>query len=120
MLPTIWFRNTQSWSGHHDRLELHAARGEKDAVIQMNDPSYGKRWLVCEGSPGLLFTENETNNKWFFGVENASRYVKDAINNYIVQGDGEAVNPEPVKTKAAAHYRLEIAAGQSGTIRLRL
>jgi hypothetical protein len=120
VLPTIWFRNTWSWGGHHDRPELRAARVEADPVIELDDPTYGQRWLVCEGAPGLLFTENETNDKRLFGGENASPYVKDGINNYIVQGDVEAVNPEAVGTKAAAHYRLEIAAGQLVTIRLRL
>ena len=47
-------------------------------------------------------------------------YFKDGINNYVVQGDRGAVNPEQVGTKAAAHYRLKIGPGQSATVRLRL
>ncbi len=48
--------------------------------------SYGPRWLVCEGSPELLFTENESNNQRLFGVANRTPYVKDGINNYMVHG----------------------------------
>ena len=48
--------------------------------------SYGNRWLHCEGSPELLFTENETNARRLFGVENRTPYVKDGINDYVVHG----------------------------------
>ena len=42
----------------------------------------------------LLFTENETNNARLFPQHpNASPYVKDGINNFVVQGHQEAVNP---------------------------
>jgi hypothetical protein len=76
--------------------------------------------LYCEGKPELLFTENETNSERVFGVPNASAYVKDGINDYIVQGRKEAVNPEYLGTKAAAHYLLTVGAGETKTVRLRL
>jgi mannosylglycerate hydrolase MGH1-like protein len=120
LLPTIWFRNTWSWGGTDDRPELHMASDGTDPLIELNHPSYGKRRLVCEGSPELLFTENQTNMRRPFGVNCDSPYVKDGIDNYIVHRVNEAVSRKPVGTKAAAHYKLEIAAGQSVTIRLRL
>ena len=42
------------------------------------------------------------------GVPNITPYVKDGINNYIVMGQKDAVNPEKTGTKAAAHYILNI------------
>src|ERR1700756_4988459 len=120
LLPTIWFRNTWSWGATDERPELHMAGDGTDPLIELNHPSYGKRWLVCEGSPELLFTENQTNTRRLFGVNCDSPYVKDGINNYIVHRVNEAVSRELGGTKAAAHYKLEIAAGQSVTIRLRL
>ena len=54
-----------------------------------------------------------------FGVENRTPYVKDGINNYIVHGQCGAVNPSEIGTKAAAHYRLNIAPGESAMLRLR-
>ena len=51
--------------------------------------------LQCDGNAALLFTENETNNERIFGTPNATPYVKDGINNYVVSGEQEAVNPEP-------------------------
>ena len=69
----------------------------------------------------LLFTENETNHERLFpGTKNESPHVKDGINDYVVYGNQDAVNPEKQGTKAAAHFRLNIGAGQTSVIRLRL
>jgi hypothetical protein len=76
--------------------------------------------LYCEGDAPLLFTENETNNERIFGTANLSPYVKDGINNYVVAGEHNAVNPENAGTKSAAHYPLIVGAGETTTIRLRL
>ena len=76
--------------------------------------------LTCEGEPILLFTENETNNERLFGTANASSYVKDGINNYVVDGNLAAVNPEQTGTKASAHYVVNVGAGESAVIKLRL
>ena len=67
----------------------------------------GERFLYCEGEVPLLFTENETNNERLFGTTNASRYVKDGINDFVVFGKHDAVNPEGTGTKASAHYQLD-------------
>src|SRR5206468_1580369 len=80
----------------------------------------GQRWLYCEGKPSLLFTENETNTERLYGVRNASPYVKDNINDYIVHGKQEAVNPAQVGTKVAVHYHLRLAAGGTQQVQLRL
>jgi hypothetical protein len=67
VLPTIWFRNT--WGGDSTRPMMRQVAG----AIELDHPSSGKRWLYCEGSPELLFTENETNFKRLFGVGNRSK-----------------------------------------------
>src|SRR5256712_903504 len=120
LLPTAWFRNTWSWESSSRRPELHQARTAPDPVIELNHAQAGNRWLHCEGSPELLFTENETNVRRLFGVENHTPYVKDGINDYIVHGATEAVNPEHTGTKAAAHYKLTVRAGETVVVRLRL
>ena len=79
---------------------------------------YGTRWLVAEGAPNLLFTENETNFKRLFGVENRTPYVKDGINNVVVHGDQAAANSSD-GSKGAAHYHLKIEPSKSAEIRLR-
>ena len=116
LLPTIWFRNTWSWGDEDSRPDLHQVSGG----IELDHPSMGKRWLYCEGGPELLFTENETNQERLFGVGNTCACVKDGINDYVVNDRKSAVASQLMGTKAAAHYRMEIAAGESVTIRLRL
>src|SRR5882762_4898121 len=120
LLPTVWFRNTWSWGGRGRRPELHQSKMGSNPVIELNHDQPGNRWLHCEGSPELLFTENETNARRLFGVENRNPYVKDGINDYIVHGVKEAVNPTLAGTKAAAHYELTLGAGETVVVRLRL
>ena len=121
VLPTLWFRNQWSWQSQADRPRLHQVAGTPGmGVIQASDPELGERYLACAGDVPLLFTENDTNTQRIFGVPNRSPYVKDSINNYIVHGQAEAVNPEQQGTKAAAHYRLTVNPGASQVVRLRL
>ena len=119
VLPTIWFRNTWSW-GHKRRPELHELHPAPDPVIELNHDLPGNRWLHCQGSPELLFTENETNYRVLFGLDTGSSYVKDSINDCVVHGCKNAVNPCHVGTKAAAHYRMTVDPGAEVILRLRL
>ena len=82
--------------------------------------SWASTGCIAMGAPELLFTENESNAQRLWGQPNASPYVKDAFHEYIISGQGEAVNPAKVGTKAAAHYVLEVPGGGSKTVRLRL
>jgi len=127
LLPTIWYRNRWSWRPgvHEPRL---CASGMHANVIALEEPYYGQRWLICEpGEPGLavpelLFTNNDTNARRLFGTDTDSsdrRYVKDGINDRVVSGERDAVNPAREGTKAAAWYARDLAAGESVTWRLR-
>jgi hypothetical protein len=120
LLPTAWFRNTWSWGSADRPPALRQARPSPHAVVELEHPQFGKRWLHCEGSPELLFTENETNMQRLFAVGNRTPYVKDGINDYIVHGAKDAVNPEHKGTKVSAHYDLRVGAGETITVRLRL
>ncbi|PYR09146.1 MAG: glucosidase [Acidobacteria bacterium] len=118
VLPTAWFRNIWSWHQNPSRPSLE--RFDRAGGIALNDPKYGRRYLHCDGAPTLLFTENETNCERLFGGASASPYVKDAFHRFIVGGERDAVNPAQRGTKAAAHYALTIAPGETCTVRLRL
>jgi hypothetical protein len=121
VLPTLLFRNTWSWSPGTPKPSLKPVSGQKGALaVAASHADLGERYLYCEGDVPLLFTENETNNERLFGKPNASRYVKDGINNCVVRGDQSSVNPEKTGTKSAAHYQLTVGAGETATIRLRL
>ena len=118
VLPTIWFRNTWSWCPNPTRPSL--ARFGGRAVVALDEPKYGQRWLYCDGEPQLLFTENETNSQRLYGWGDATAYVKDAFDRLVVQGERSAVNPQERGTKAAAHYALTIPSGDTATLMLRL
>ena len=123
-MPTLWFRNDWAeWiAGHGAKPLLKQIKGSAGTrVMTAQHPILGTYYLYCEGDVPLLFTENETNNERLFPeYPNASPYVKDGINNYVVQGHQAAVNPDHQGTKGAAHYRQMIGPGQSVTVRLRL
>jgi len=126
LLPTLWFRNDWSaWIAESNRAP------EKPIVKQIGVPAgatavaaahplLGAFTLYCQGDPPLLFTENETNHALLFGRPNESLYVKDGINDCVVKGRQDAVNPDRTGTKVAAHYQMAIGPGQSEVIRLRL
>ena len=117
LLPSVWFRNTWAWGQAGPRPSLRAAG---DATIQLTEPQYGQRWLHCEGSPALLFSENETNSARLYGFDTGVRFTKDSFHSYLIAGDKDRVNPEQTGTKAAALYRLTLGAGETRTVRLRL
>src|SRR6185437_14178304 len=116
VLPQLWARNTWSWKPGKDRPVLRALPDgdvltEKDWVTPL-------RWCI-DGPHELLFCENETNTRRLDGTT-AEGFFKDAINDCIVHGDRGAVNPQREGSKCAAHMQLDIAAGGSAQLRLRL
>jgi hypothetical protein len=121
VLPTLWFRNKWSWGGALGRPEMRQIKSAGGAsLIEAVQEKHGNRYLACDGQPTLLFTENETNTQRIFEIPNRSPYVKDSINDYLIHGKREVVNPENKGTKAAAVYRLKFNPGECQVIRLRL
>ena len=119
LLPTLWFRNTWSWTGGRKRPSLRADPAVA-ARVHARHEALGEHVLHCEGAPELLFTENDTNTARLFGAPNGARHMKDAFHEYVVNGRKDAVNPDRVGTKCAARYRLHVPAGGSVAVRLRL
>src|SRR5678815_5274767 len=119
ILPTLWFRNTWSWGDDLPRPLLERVPGNS-SIVHAVEPVLGERYFHCDGQPTLLFTENETNTQRLVGVQNRTAFVKDGVNNYVVHGNRDAVNPQQTGTKVAAHYLLTVPAGGSQTVRLRL
>jgi len=120
LLPTLWFRHTWSWAGGTARPRLMELPAAGTATVIADDDGLGRRWLTCDRAVPLLFTENETNDERIFGSPNESPYVKDGIDRYVVHGERDAVNPDAVGTKVAAHYELTVEPGGSSVVRLRL
>src|SRR5208283_4746719 len=111
VLPTLWFRNLWSWWPESPKPSLTAATTQGGVyVVAASDAEIGDYFLYCEAKPPLLFTENETNNQRLFGTPNATPYVKDGINDFVVAGRQDAVNPQKTETKVAAHYTRDAEA----------
>jgi len=121
VLPTLWFRNTWSWGDAAAKPSMAAIDDPSGAVAVRAEHNELGTWLLhADASATLLFCENETNNARLFGTPNASAYVKDGINGCLVDGNADAVNPQRTGTKVAAQHILEIPAGGSASMRLRL
>jgi hypothetical protein len=121
LLPTLWFRNTWTWTQELVKPSLRIVRSNHTFnVIEATHPQLDQRWLYCQKGEGLLFTENETNNEKLFDFTNDTLYVKDGINQYIVQGKEDAINPEQNGTKVSVHYQFSIPGQTTQTIQLRL
>jgi len=124
VLPTLWFRNTWSWGypngPMHDMPEKPQMMRLDDERIAAHHVGLGHYTLHVQDADEFLFTENDTNHERLHGVPNATPYVKDAFHHYVIDQQIDAVNPAQFGTKSAALYRLEIGAGATATIRLRL
>ena len=121
LLPTLWFRNTWSWGRDDRKPSMRAITdGGNDACIEASHHAIGDYRLHCAAADTLLFTENETNLALLWETPNKSAFVKDGIGAWVVHQRHEAVNPERIGTKASAHYRLDLGAGEKREVRLRL
>jgi hypothetical protein len=126
LLPTLWFRNDWStWIASSNRAAerprlTRVGTFAGGTAVAAAHPLLGSFVLSCDGEVPLLFTENETNHERLFHTRNETRYVKDGINDCVVNGRQDAVNPDQQGTKVAAHCTTTIGAGQSAVIRLRL
>lgn len=115
LLPSLWFRNTWSWT-HGAARPLLKRSGA--AAIDVEHPLAGSFELEFEGEPELLFTENETNTQRLFGF--GEGFFKDAFHERVIAGRREAVNPAERGTKACAWYRWKLAPGENRVVRARL
>jgi hypothetical protein len=127
IIPTLYFRNTWVWGCKHEgctmRPKIVQPEGEnflrtkhdtlEPFLFDINPDENGQM-------PEVLFTDNETNLKRLYNVENPSPYVKDAFHEYVINKRKEVVNPKKRGTKVGLYYRLNIKGKSSATIRLRL
>jgi Glycosyl hydrolase family 63 C-terminal domain len=127
LLPTLWFRNDWSrWIAQSNRASAKPALKQfksstGTSAVAGTHSVLGEFTLFCEGDVPLLFTENETNHERLFpGQKNESSHVKDGINDCVVDGQQNAVNPDKQGTKVAAHHKVNVGGGQTAVLRLRL
>jgi hypothetical protein len=116
LLPQLCFRNTWSWRPNGNTHKLTADRGG----IRIEHVQLAGFRLDCDGSPALLFCGNDTNTHRVSGQPKVPGFFKDAFHEYVIAGNQSAVNPAQTGTKAAALYELNVPAGGSQSVRLRL
>ena len=114
-LPQVWSRNTWTWA---DGVKKPVIAATGDAKLMVVHPDLPPMRVDFDGAPTLLFCENETNTQRLYKV--GEGYFKDGINDYVVDGRTNAVNPARTGTKAAAHHRLTIDPQGQAVVRLRL
>ncbi len=121
VLPTVWFRNTWAWrhGTGRPRLRQMASPDPTAAVVCAETRRYGTRFVSFDDAPEVLFTDNETNLRRCYGTVHGPTWAKDGINDHVVNGVADAVNPAREGTKAAAHYVLDLAPGEARTVRVR-
>ncbi|POZ52757.1 MGH1-like glycoside hydrolase domain-containing protein [Methylovulum psychrotolerans] len=135
ILPQLWFRNTWAWSeprGPIPTIRLLKKAGAYTCLLADSSElpplpgllfpyQLGKRYLYADGDCTPLFTNNETHSQRVYGshATNPSPYVKDAFHRHIINGE-TCVNPAQTGTKSCLHYRLDIPAGESVQLTLRL
>jgi len=117
VMPTLWFRKTW-FTGHEPFIPKLSKKGPH--TIKAFSPKSGNYTIDFEGNPELKFCDNETNRKRLYGIPNEKRFLKDAINDYVVSGESINLNPNDFGTKAAAIYQITIPAGESRQVKMRL
>ena len=115
VLPHLWFRNF--WK-HNKRFSRPSIKSISDNCIQSRSIRNGRYYFYHENGE-QLFCENETNNKRIYNGANEVDYVKDGINDHVVNGKS-TVNPEKNGSKSAVWYKFKLKAGEEKSIRIRL
>ncbi len=119
ILPTVWYRNTWRWSPTPGRRPSLSLSDGSTSTLYVDTGHYGSRWVYTDGEPEWLFTENETNIARIYDAPRQRGWFKDGINDYVVDGRRDAVNPDQRGTKASPHYALTVPPGGSAVVKLR-
>ena len=116
ILPQLWFRNTWSWGNDSSKPSIQVL---SDNTVLVQHRVLGEYMLHTEGANAFLFSENETNVRRLYGMQEAPGYFKDAFHEFLIEGKTNAVNPAQKGTKCAVHFPLTVAAGSEVKVRLR-
>lgn len=117
VMPTMWFRKT--WFTGHEPFMPKLSKTDENNITAFS-PKSGNYFFNFEGTPELKFCDNETNREKLYGIKNEKKFLKDAINDYLIEGNENHLNPDDFGTKAAAIYKLIIPAGEKKIVRFRM
>ncbi len=118
ILPTIWYRNNWKWGYGTYRPKL---KSSVNGIIDIEHDSIGLKKLYSRNpDTEALFCDNESNPEVISNGNSDAKYFKDGINNFLVKGQQDSINPEKSGTKASFFIDTEIEAGESKTFDFRL
>jgi hypothetical protein len=126
LLPTLWYRNTWIWGCQHEGCTMKPKiKAMSDQEVVCTHETLDKfHFYACPGPDGtmapLLFTENETNSKRLWNIDQYTEYTKDAFHRYVINGEKEAVNPKRRGTKVSPLYILDLKPGEEQHVYMRL
>jgi len=117
VIPQLWFRNTWTLGTDASKPEI-LNQGRNTLLLRSQD--IGNYHCCVDGVPKFLFTDNESNNQRLDNFPNGSRYVKDGVNEAIVNDNASAVNPGQTGTKVGIWHQLNIPPGEHRVVKVRL
>lgn len=118
VLPTLWFYNRWSYGGVDKRPELKEI---KEGVVKATHERLGSYYFYYQKTKDRFFTENETNSEKLFGTPNKTKFVKDSIQDAVIeQKNVEDLRANKKGTKFSPVYKCKIAAGGTVTYYMRL
>ncbi|MBW6479659.1 MAG: hypothetical protein K0B37_09545, partial [Bacteroidales bacterium] len=121
VLPTLWFRNLWSFGLMQEKPVIKLSPKQKEfGQVSLRHTELGEYNFYFQNPARTLFTDNETNKKLIFGLPDENPFVKDAINDAIVNNDFDILENITEGTKFTPLYELEIEAGERFELRLRL
>ncbi|WP_159021249.1 glucosidase [Formosa sp. L2A11] len=115
VLPHLWYRNF--WK-HNKRFTRPSIDSIAKDCVETKSGRSGRYFLYHENGE-QLFCENETNNERIYDVPNIVDYVKDGINDYVVNNK-PTVNPEKKGSRMAVWHKFSLKAGEEKSVRIRL
>src|SRR5262245_27981675 len=120
ILPHLWYRNDWAWKPDAQHPTI---RADGPGKAYTEHEALGGRWWFVRASDrqpiDLLLTENETNFERLYQVRNQSSYVKDGINEAVVNGLHDRVNRYQ-GSKLAGHVKAVIYPGGAFKVETRL
>lgn len=116
ILPTLLFYNRNS-----NASKPPIIKQVNNTTVKATHQRLGAYYLYFQKPNDVFFTNNETNFEKLFNTPNQSQFVKDAINDAVVEKKNiNQLRNNKSGTKCAPVYNCKIAGGAAKTIFLRL
>ncbi|MDX1363531.1 MGH1-like glycoside hydrolase domain-containing protein [Arenibacter latericius] len=120
LLPTLWIRNFWSFVGMPEKPSIKKEVKNGVPYVSVDHIYVGKYNMYFEEPSQLLFTENETNMEKLYLQPNDHPYKKDFFHDTVIKGDYSKAKLKQEGTKFAPMYKMQLKAGETKTVKLRL